>query len=160
MRKLQILNFMFKLSLYLTVFILAISACKQSPTAQQRPPEADAQVELPKDFTPFYEKFLTDSLYQIAHITWPLQGIKTIQQDSVTPGVSDTQWTLEEWRMHRLDLVNSGEFKRSFKVIGDFMVQEQIRAISVPFGIERRYARQANGEWELIYYASVHEFKE
>lgn len=141
-------------------FALVMSACKQSPTVPQRPPGADAEVELPKDFAQFYEKFLTDSLYQIAHITWPLQGIKTIQQDSVTPGVSEAVWTLEDWRMHRLDLINNGEYKRTFTVIGDFMVQEKVRALSVPYGIERRYAKQTSGEWELIYYASVHEFKE
>jgi hypothetical protein len=115
--------------------------------------------QIPKDFEDFYEKFHTDSAYQIAHITWPLQGTKGIQRDSTTTGVEDTYWKQEDWHLMRLDLIRSGEYLIEQNPIGDMMILERIRAKAVPFGIERRFAKQVNGEWELIFYSDVFEFK-
>ena len=139
---------------------MLLLACKQQPASPKNIETMEGSVELPADFQAFYQKFLTDSLYQIAHITFPLQGLKTIQIDSITPANSDIYWNLKDWRMHRLDMIKSGEFKVKFQTVGDFMVIEQVRALSVTYGIERRYAKQANNEWELIYYAATHEMKE
>ena len=151
---------MIKIGIFLISFLLLFVACKQQNATPKTGEIMETSGALPPDFESFYQKFLTDSLYQIAHITWPLQGLKTIQIDSTTPGTSDLYWTLSEWRMHRIDMIKSGENKRKFQTIGDVMVIEQVRALSVPYGIERRYAKQANNEWELIYYAATHEMKE
>ncbi len=151
---------MIKYTILIVTAVALVSACQQNKTTPQAGETMETSGDLPVGFEDFYQKFLTDSLYQIAHITWPLQGVKTIQVDSVTPGITENYWNLNEWRMHRLDLIKTGEYKRTFSTVGDFMVIEKVRALSVPYGIERRYSKQSTGEWELIFYAATHEMKE
>jgi hypothetical protein len=151
-----------KSSIYIfSIFALvALYSCKNQASGNLN---ASEQVvtsgALPEDFNTFYQKFHQDSLYQMAHITWPLPGSKGLQVDSTTTGTQSTYWQPEEWRMMRLDLIESGDFIREINPIGDMLVVERIRAKAVPFGIERRFAKQANNEWELIFYADIFEFK-
>lgn len=115
--------------------------------------------QLPEGFEAFYQQFHKDSMYQMAHIAWPLQGTKGLQIDSTTTGTQNTFWQPEEWHMMRLDLIESGDYIREMNPVGNLMVIERIRAKAVPFGIERRFAKQPNNEWELIFYSDIFEFK-
>lgn len=140
----------------LTVLSLAVVACRNANNAPAQPLESAAP--LPAGFEDFYRKFLTDSVYQVSHITWPLQGLRTVNRDS-TLGNAPGQWEQKDWRMQRLEWVeNSEDFKREFQAMGDILVIERVRTVAAKFGIERRYAKQANGEWELIFFADLHEF--
>ncbi len=141
---------------------LLFQQCKNNPTSGNNLSASEQTVtdgSLPKDFEEFYLKFHQDSTYQMEHITWPLQGTRGIQRDSGSTGVETTYWQRESWQMMRLDLIQSGDYAIERNPIGDMMVLERIRAKSVPFGIERRFAKQANGAWELIFYSDVFEFK-
>ena len=144
--------------LYFVICALSLlSACKRADknSAANLPMGAS----LPADFNAFYDKFHTDSLYQIAHITWPLAGETTVQIDSSTTQKQITAWLLSAWRMHRPVDFAGGEFVRQVETIGDFMVMEVITLAKTPgIGFERRFARQPNGEWEMIYYADAFEF--
>jgi hypothetical protein len=136
-------------------------ACKNNtnPAPLQATDQTVTGDEVPADFTAFHQRFLSDSAYQMAHITWPLQGAKGLQQDT-TFTAQNVYWQAAEWHVHRADAMDPNDFIREVKNIGNVLVIERIRAKAVPFGIERRFAKQANNEWELIYYADVLEFKQ
>ena len=112
------------------------------------------------EFMSFYGKFHSDSAYQMAHIAWPLQGVTDEKTDSVSVRKVLKTWEPKDWIIHHtMDYDNSTEFTRTFQVIGDVMVIEVIRAKALNFGQERRFFKNENNEWELIYYADLQEFK-
>ena len=156
MKKQQIILPIFLFVSSIVIFVQCKNPQNSNPPASN---DEATKVELPAGFEAFYQKFHTDSVYQMAHITWPLQGSKGLQIDSVTNENHAQTWQASEWRMQKLDLIESGEYIREMNPIGDMMVIERIRAKAVPYGIERRFAKQANQEWELIYYMDIFEFK-
>lgn len=139
--------------------LLALLSCQggsQSATVPQETTALPADAALPADFVAFYKSFHSDSLYQMAHISWPLQGDVSEQIDSTHYRPKAHTWTPETWRMMRLNF-SPNDFKMETEMLGDGLVIERIRARSVSFGLERRFARQPNGEWELIFYSDVQE---
>lgn len=132
-------------------------ACKQSQNAPKVESVSTAEVQLPADFNSFYEKFHTDSLYQMAHIAWPLQGDKSEQVDSTHYNKANTVWQQSSWRMHRPVDYGSGDYKRQIQTLGDGLVIEYILITAGGYGIERRFAKQPDGEWNLIYYSDMQE---
>lgn len=106
--------------------------------------------ELPSGFLSFYQKFHNDSIYQIDHISFPLQGMPTLAD---TNEVSDFHWGLEGWRMHK-PFDKDGDFVRNFVVIDSNLIIETIRLKNNEYGMERRWSK-SGGEWQLIYYASM-----
>ncbi|MEQ1747684.1 MAG: DUF4348 domain-containing protein [Saprospiraceae bacterium] len=149
---------MFRNTLIFICF-LALSACRDKKNAPaQTEQTASAQSDqVPADFSDFYQKFHTDSLYQIAHISWPLQGMTTVSKDSSQQEQQGIYWEKATWTMHRPVNFASGEFKRTLQVLGNELVVEQISYAAASYGLERRFVRSENGEWELIYYADMHQ---
>lgn len=147
-------------------FVLALTmlaACK-SKTDPSNLPGQPAQTTLtdsagapPPDFQQFYAKFHADSLYQVAHINWPLPGMDVVQTDSSHADLVHKEWQPAEWRMHQAVDFSSGDFEQELQLLGDVMVIERIRTAGANYGLERRFAKRPNGEWELIYYAYMHE---
>lgn len=142
--------------LYLLTAI-AFFACKNN-----RPKESEqvtqTSVQLPQDFLDFYQKFHHDSLYQMEHIIWPLQGDTDQQVDSTHYQKVNTVWERDKWHIQRLDF-NQDDYVFDRKMLGDILIIERIRPRSVNYGIERRFAKQSNGEWALIYYSDLQELK-
>jgi hypothetical protein len=145
------------------VLVAAIAGCKpQSP--KQSVPSSPDQIsqsvdasQLPADFMPFYDKFHSDSLFQIAHISWPLQGESTEPIDSTHNKRILKEWDLSKWRMHHTVDYTSGDFKRSFEMMGDALVIERIYYAAANYGLERRFVRNDQGAWELIFYSDMQE---
>lgn len=109
------------------------------------------------DFETFYQRFLTDSVYQIEHITFPLEGIPSNAGQEVDP--TGYRYSKAEWRMHRpFDPAETG-FRSTFTTLGDDLVIEQIRHESGDYGMMRRFARLEDG-WHLIYYAGLNPLEE
>ena len=105
------------------------------------------------DFVAFYEKFHKDSLFQVAHIQWPLEGLPS-DADSLTIESGDFKWTQDNWIMHRPLNMESGEYKRDFQPIGPDIMMEKILSADGSYGMIRRYAKMGN-DWYLIYYAGM-----
>ena len=132
-------------------------ACQNQPQTGSQPESVtQTTVPLPKDFLDFYEKFHRDSQYQVEHIVWPLQGDASEQIDSTHYKKVGAQWSPEAWRMQRLNY-NPNDYHRDVQMLGDVLVIERIRAKAANYGIERRFARQSEGEWALIYYSDMQE---
>jgi hypothetical protein len=128
-------------------------------TGQDQLIKTTAAVDLPAGFLDFYKKFHEDSLYQIAHITWPLQGESSVPVDSTHNEKRLTSWELKNWKMHHLVDFSSGDFRQDFQTVGDVLVIEKIGYRAANFGLERRFALNDKNEWELIFYSDIMELK-
>ncbi len=109
------------------------------------------------DFDAFYQRFLTDSLYQMAHIQFPLEGIPNNAQHPAE--LEQFRWQKEKWRMHRPFDPDSTGFRSEFSTFGDELIIERIEHESGEYGMERRFTRQGDG-WYLIYYAGLNPFEQ
>jgi hypothetical protein len=144
-----------------------LAACRNDqPTTGNTPaqPEATSQAaanaELPADFQAFYRQFHADSVYQVEHILWPLPGETSQAIGDTTQGIQQsTYWQRENWRMHHSFDAEFGEFQRTFEQLGDVLIIERIRARGANYGLERRFSKQGEGEWQLIYYSDMHELR-
>ncbi len=137
--------------------LLVFAACKRTPDAPKLESVTTSAVQLPDDFNAFYEKFHTDSLYQMEHISWPLQGDKSMQTDSTQYQKKEIAWEPGTWHMHHPVDYGSGDFKRQIQMLGDGLLIEYITITAGGYGIERRFAKQPDGEWNLIYYSDMQE---
>ncbi len=114
--------------------------------------EENLSAELPADFAEFYKRFHSDSLYQMAHVQFPVQGLPTdVQSDGTRNGI--LFHTREEWKMHRPLTRNSGFLKKQI-LVNDDLIEEAIVDEKGLFGMKRRFAKFGN-EWYLIYYSGM-----
>jgi hypothetical protein len=131
--------------------VLIFSNCKQKTTANNL--NNEEKTTLPADFTSFYEKFHSDSAYQMAHISFPLEGMPSGNQaDSVD--LATFRWTAASWRMHRAEQFDTQEFVRTFNMPIEGAVVETIVKKKTEFGTMRRFLKRGD-EWFLIFYADI-----
>jgi len=123
---------------YLLIF-LVFFACK---TDQSTKPETQAvvnEVEIPEEFVSFYNKFHSDSIFQMQHIVFPLRG-----------STKDQVYGADDWIMHKPFDNQGGTFQRSYNnlngIIIEFVTEETGFAT-----IERRFSKMG-GDYHLIYY--------
>ena len=105
------------------------------------------------DFEAFYERFHTDSLYQVEHIIFPLEGLPA-DADSITLATGNYRWEKDSWIMHRRFDQGSNDFEIQLTPVMDDVIIEKIIHKSGAYGMIRRFARMG-GEWYLIYYAGL-----
>jgi hypothetical protein len=134
------------LPFFLIVFLF--SNCKNKPQAFQ---QTRAEADLPKDFLEFYQKFHTDSVYQMAHIEWPLKGESGISADTMAKRQLK-EWNPEDWRLMHLPDTSMSTLKRSFETVGEIIVVEKMSYPMVGFGFERQFYKEEDGQWRLIFY--------
>lgn len=141
---------------YFTILVIGLIsvflACRHTPHTSAKPAAFEA---LPADFRDFYQKFHSDSAYQMAHIQWPLRGETAVQYDTIAPERRLATWAPEQWALqHRVDL-STGEFKGEWEVMGEDFVIERIKYAAANYGVERHFMKRDDGEWELMYYADM-----
>ncbi len=112
----------------------------------------DQENESDHDFDVFYDKFLSDSSYQINHIQFPLAGrsYASGQQHS------DFKWQREDWSIHRSFDPQETGFSSSFSKISDEFIIETILLNTGEYGMERRFSKFGNDGWHLIYFSDLH----
>ncbi len=108
---------------------------------------------MPADFLSFYQHFHDDSLYQLEHIIFPLQGIPA-EADSLTVAERNFRWQKEGWVIHRPIEESGTQFSRNFKKISDEMVIENISVANGQYGMQRRFSKSGD-DWYLIFYAGM-----
>lgn len=123
------------------------TSCRTEKVVKSSPTDdASYDTSLPEDFSAFYDRFHTDSAFQMAHINFPLEGKKALEEGGSEPYT----YRQEEWKLHKPYNDYEGTYQRSFTSIGN-MVTETIRATQGSFRMIRRFAK-LSGEWTLIYY--------
>lgn len=143
-----------KMKYFPLLFLLVIFACKNQNSTPEAPATQDAEApSLPEGFSDFYQKFHSDSLFQVEHIVFPLEGLPN-NADSAIVAAKTFRWTPETWRMQRQFDFQVSEYKREIVPLTETIVMERILHQSGEFGMERRFAI-IGGEWHLIYYAGV-----
>ncbi|MEY4904094.1 MAG: hypothetical protein RLZZ292_1909 [Bacteroidota bacterium] len=140
---------------FLMFFLFAsFLACKKKETNTTN--NAPQTVNLPTDFEAFYEKFHTDSLYQLQHISFPLKGVP-MGADSMSLAngyyFQPEYWVLQ----HKVDF-SDGKYTRDFQLLGENIVTETIMQTDEPYGMQRRFAKLGN-EWSLIYYVAMNQVR-
>jgi hypothetical protein len=99
-------------------------------------------------FETFYVRFHEDSVFQMAHIDFPLEGSSAVD----TSG-SSHPWVKENWLMHRPLNNSQNLFEKRFKVVMPNLLEEYVIFKGQPFASVRRFYKRGD-EWFLIYCAS------
>jgi hypothetical protein len=146
-----------KKTLFITISLCGILffSCKKKETKPDT--NTEAMISLPEDFRAFYENFHTDSLFQIRHTAFPLKGLP-INADSLTLASDNFFHEEKDWKMQRAIDFSKGEFIQTMIPLTDRIVTERILKADNQFGIERRFAKLSDGEWNLIYYCAPNRF--
>lgn len=112
------------------------SSCRSSRSTQ-----ATAQ----EDFAPFYDRFLTDSTFQVSRVRFPLSGQK------FTAEVADSayRWRRADWQMLREPRLDSTSFTRKL-IVSDTLVTDEIAGKNSGFYFRMDY-RPMNKQWHLVY---------
>lgn len=129
---------------------LLLTACNDKNRDQQVLTSTPAYES--EDFQSFYEKFGTDTAYQMAHIVFPLEGMPALR-DSTDVIPVDFRWERDQWVTHKPYDDMNGTFAREFI---DFkgIVIEKISDASGRYTMERRFSKMSDG-WQLIYYRAM-----
>jgi Domain of unknown function (DUF4348) len=131
----------------LTLAVLFIS-CKPQPPALKQ----EEAATLAADFVAFYEKFHTDSAFQMAHISFPLEGYP-MSPDSATLA-SNFRWTADKWVMHRGSMFVDSIYIRQFDSPLPTMITEVVKQKNTPYGTYRRFLKR-DDSWYLIFYSDM-----
>ncbi len=127
------------------LFVVALSlvACNK---------KTQFDVELPKGFVEFYDRFHDDSIYQMDHILFPLEGLPAGGGNALE---NNFKWGKDGWLMHKaFDDSEKSEYIRHIYAIDSNIVVEKINLKTNDYGMERRFAK-SNDQWQLIYYAAM-----
>lgn len=109
---------------------------------------------LSTEFRHFYTLFHQDSLFQIEHIVFPLDG-KPSRAD-LDMDLVDFKWTRSGWKLHQPFDEMDDTFMRSFLQIDEHLLIERIYSPDYGYYLERRWAYMRD-DWHLIYYADIQE---
>lgn len=110
------------------------------------------------EFNQFYDEFMQDSLFQVQHIQFPMEGLPD-NAAGYEGDLRDFRWTAENWRMHRPIDFQKSKFVQNFETLGDELIIENISDRDSGYGMMRRWAK-IGGDWSLIYYVGINPLEE
>lgn len=133
------------------VFYKKMNSTKNEQTQTQSQVESEPSRRLPSDFHDFYNRFHSDSLFQMDRIVFPLAGL--VQEGDSVLVMVEKQWQANEWKIHKPFDSHGGTFERTFTNF-DGIITETIIGNDGMFSLEKRYSKLAK-EWHLIYYRGL-----
>ena len=111
--------------------------------------------QLPADFLEFYNKFHSDSLYQMEHIGFPVKGMPDYA-DPEDMKENDYYFTADQWVIQKQCDPKTNEI--SYINLRDILIEERIQEMEHHLMAIRRFAKTSGG-WNLIYYAGLNKYK-
>jgi len=127
--------------LFLFFSIMVISDC-----FGQGKPKSMAKIKSspPEDFAVFYERFHSDSLFQMARIRFPLDGL-------IVDGNDQIIWTPDNWELMqtRVYQVDTTQFKTKVKKKKKYF-EQTLWMEGTNFSSKRRFEILGN-RWFLVY---------
>lgn len=99
-----------------------------------------------EDFDKFYDRFLTDSAFQMSRIQFPLPGIST---DAMEEDDTIYYWTKDEWIMLKKPDLDTTEYKRKMTVT-DTLATDEIYMDNAGFYFKTVY-EPVRRKWHLVY---------
>lgn len=130
---------------------LHFMSCKNKAASVQTEDE-DTPLFESKSFRTFYDRFATDSVYQMQHIVFPLEGVRA-HTDSLSQYDPNFKWEANTWKIHGPFDDMDGTFNREFISMKGIVI-EKISDRSGSFTMERRFGLLSSG-WNLIYYREM-----
>lgn len=127
--------------------LLLFFGCRNAPKEEVE----EAPVIVVSGFETFYENFHADTVYQLSHIRFPLEGMPSYA-DGMEDDISKFRWQKEDWIFHKR--MDDEEFEIKFEVFDESLITEIIKHKSKQLAIVRRYSK-SEGEWFLIYYSGL-----
>ncbi len=130
-------------------------SCKpkeDSPEAENT--EAVEVDTLPDDFVAFFDRFHTDSAYQMEHILFPLEGLPASTGDGDTLTSNRYFWQKEDWKKHNRFTDPGRDFVQWYEVLNDRIIEHWIQMNGTNLCMRRRFAKLDDG-WYLIYYQGL-----
>lgn len=100
-----------------------------------------------EDFDVFYERFLTDSAFQMSRIVFPLPGINAMDMEE--SGDSVYYWTKDNWIMLKQPDLDPNEFVRDMHVT-DTIATDEIYMDDAGFYFKTTY-KPIKNKWHLVY---------
>ena len=129
--------------LLLSIGLLGILfGCKDSKIQNENP-----SIVLPSDFQEFYDRFHSDSTFQLSRVIFPLEGGENQFGNS-------SQWSRESWKVHKPFDASLSNYTRSFDLMNEIII-EKIKDKYNAFFMERRFSK-IQEEWHLIYYSATY----
>lgn len=113
--------------------------------------EIHSEYSLPDDFHTFYDRFHSDSIFQMDRVIFPLAGV--VQEGDTLLTLVEKQWLKKEWKIHKPFDNHGGTFERAFTNTKG-IITETIIGNGGMFSLEKRYSKLA-GDWHLIYYQGL-----
>ena len=129
--------------------------CKNNHSESTETPSELTSLTGVVDFDKFYYRFHSDSIFQVNHIQFPLQGIPS-NAGELEIEESTFRWEKENWVAHKL--ITSAEFESTFQVLDETLITEFIIHKEGTMGMKRRFSKSESG-WNLIYYAAMNPLK-
>lgn len=139
----------------LVMLVLFQTSCSNSDVDQTTNAKNE---ELPLDFVNFYEIFHSDSVFQKKHIVFPLQGIPSIDSQTMDQ-VSAFTWGANGWVMHHKVDNSENLYDITYQILAPTMITEQIHLKGSNYKMLRRFSKSRNNQWYMIYYAAMNEYK-
>lgn len=139
-----------KYSLIILMLAFCFTGCKQKSDSSE---SGGTPLYETKEFIEFYEKFSTDSAFQMEHVVFPLDGIRAPENEQDSTALTH-QWQREDWIIHTNFDDANGTFSKEMLDLAGKMVIEYISDESGTFSMERRFAKLSDG-WNLIYYKEM-----
>jgi hypothetical protein len=141
---------------YLLLLLIAVTFWACNNDSAKQPADSTSEEE---GFLNFKKRFLRDTAYQMAHITFPLDGIPDKAHEGDTLPNGQFYWTKENWDLHQeLDPARSG-FEVKYTWLSDNLVEETLINKQVGLGMMRRFSKRGE-EWELIYYVALNSVRQ
>ena len=109
---------------------------------------------LPDDFVAFFDRFHTDSAYQMAHIMFPLEGLPATTGDGDTLTITRYFWQKGDWKIHHRFTDPGHDFEQWYEVLNDRVIEHWILMKGTNLHMKRRFAKLEDG-WYLIYYQGL-----
>lgn len=140
----------------LLLVLLTGGACKNKYKASESMEETSTTEEttkqLPDDFLSFYDQFGKDSIFQLEHIVFPLDGERALEDGEKSADTS-VKWQKEDWKFQRTFDDMGGSFKQEFI---DFhgIITEVTHDHTATYIMTRRFSKIGD-EWMLIYYQEM-----
>jgi hypothetical protein len=138
--------------------IILISSCRNNESGIRavQDQKKNSFESLPEDFKNFYTQFHADSVFQINHIFFPLEGLPN-HADPAFIGDEKFFWSADQWIFQKSDFQGDHTFESDYLNLKDVLIEEKIKDIKNDLTLIRRFAKTGDG-WRLIYYAGMNKY--
>ena len=147
----------YKIMKYILVIFIGVLflSCKgrqdQSSGSESGNEDTYQEATLSAEFRSFYDKFLSDSVFQMQSIDFPLNGLPNLSE---VEDYENIKWQEENWIIHKPLNDPNNEFLVETETLGASLVIETISHKSGSFQMVRRFAKTTDG-WKLIYFQDL-----